>query len=315
MSLHVLVVGAGAMSEAYYKVLDAMGVKFDFVCRSDVSANLFQANTGFRPTAGGLDRYLKSSTPNFAIIATGVEHLYGAAKSLVKAGVKHVLIEKPAALHVEQLQQLHALSKSNNSNVYVAYNRRFYASVAKLLDLVMKDGGVQSISFDFTEWSDRIEPLAKGEGVKERWVISNSTHVIDLAFMIAGKPTKLAAFVSGSLLWHEAGSRFAGSGVTEKGVLFSYRSDWDSQGRWEINVYSKNYCYLLCPLEGLSRITRNSVVPEKIDLNDALDAKFKPGLYKQVEAFLGCSTDRMCSLEEHISSFSIYEKIAGYDSK
>jgi predicted dehydrogenase len=276
------------------------------------SADLFLQKTGYRPTSGGLVQYLEEVVPGYAIIATGVEHLYEAAKSLLDKGVKQLLIEKPGALHIEQLQELYVLSQSKGSNVYIAYNRRFYASVSKLFELVKDDGGVQSISFDFTEWSDRIEPLSKGAGVKEKWGLSNSTHVIDLAFFIAGKPFELAAYVDGGLSWHTSGSRFVGSGVTERNVLFSYRSDWDSQGRWGVTVYSKNYSYSLCPLEGLSRIPRNSVVPEQVDLDDKLDLDFKPGLYKQVQGFLTKSTNGMCSLQEHIELFPTYEQIAGY---
>lgn len=312
MSMRVLVVGAGGMAEAYHKVLSAMGVEFDIVCRSESSADLFLQKTGFRPKAGGLVQYLETVVPEYAIIATGVEHLYEAAKSLLEKGVQHLLIEKPGALHIEQLQELHTLSKSNGSTVYIAYNRRFYSSVSKLLALVKEDGGLQSISFDFTEWSDRIEPLSKGVGVKEKWVLSNSTHVIDLAFFIAGKPSELAAYVDGGLSWHTSGSCFVGAGVTERNVLFSYRSDWDSQGRWGVTVYSTNYSYSLCPLEGLSRIPRNSVVPEQVDLDDKLDLDFKPGLYKQVQGFLNSSTNSMCTLQEHIELFTTYEQIAGY---
>ena len=312
MSMRVLVVGAGGMAAAYHKVLSAMGAKFDVVCRSEISADNFFRQTGYRPTPGGLTQYLEAVVPESAIIATGIENLYESAKALLEKGVRHLLIEKPGALYVEQLQKLHALSELNDSSVYIAYNRRFYASVSKLLALVKDDGGVKTISFDFTEWSDRIEPLSKGDGVKEKWVLSNSTHVIDLAFFIAGKPSELSAYVDGGLTWHTSGSCFVGSGVTERNALFSYRSDWDSQGRWGVTVYSKNYSYTLCPLEGLSRIPRNSVAHEQVDLDDKLDIDFKPGLYKQVQGFLNRSTKSMCSLQEHIELFTTYEKIAGY---
>jgi predicted dehydrogenase len=300
------------MAEAYHKVLNAMGVEFDIVCRSEVSADLFFQKTGFKPASGGLQRYLDASVPTYAIIATGVEHLYEATKSLLEKGVKQLLIEKPGALHIEHLQEIRALSDTKGARVFIGYNRRFYASVSKLLALVEKDGGVQSVSFDFTEWSDSIAPLDKGDGVKEKWVLSNSTHVIDLAFFLAGKPAELSAYVKGGLPWHPSGSCFVGSGISEKNVLFSYRSDWNSQGRWGVTVYSTNYSYSLCPLEGLSRIPRNSVVPEQVDLDDKLDLDFKPGLYKQVQGFLNRSTNSMCTLQEHIQLFTTYEQIAGY---
>lgn len=312
MSVDVLVVGAGGMAEDYYKVLSAQNASFDFVCRSENSARLFNEKTGFRPTAGGVEQYLELIVPAFAIVATGVEHLCDAAKILLSKGVKRVLIEKPGALYLDQLEELNTLSKANDAEVFIAYNRRFYSSVSKLRSLVDSDGGIQSLSFDFTEWSDRIEPLSKGEGVKERWVLSNSTHVIDLAFFLAGKPVELATFVSGGMSWHPSGSRFVGSGKTNKEALFSYRSDWDSQGRWGVTVYTKRYSYLLCPLEGLSRIPRNSVASEAVELDDQVDVEFKPGLYSQVATFLNGVNDSLCRLDEHLELVPIYEQIAGY---
>ena len=308
----VLVVGAGGMAKDYYKVLGELNASFDFVCRSDDSARFFSEETGFMPTAGGVEQYLGSTVPACAIVATGVEHLCEAAKSLISKGVKRILIEKPGALYLEQLEVLNTLSKANDAEVFIAYNRRFYKSVSKLRSLVDADGGIQSLSFDFTEWSDSISPLCKGEGVKERWILSNSTHVIDLAFFLAGKPVEMSTFVSGGMSWHPSGSCFVGSGKTDKGVLFSYRSDWNSQGRWGVTVYTKQYSYLLCPLEGLSRIPRNSVVSEVVELDDQIDLEFKPGLYSQVATFLSGANDSLCRLDEHLELVPIYERIAGY---
>lgn len=312
MSSNILVVGAGAMAEAYFDVLNAQNANFDVVCRSSVSAERFKKRTGFNPKAGGLDKYLHTSNPVFAIVATGVEHLYETTKLLIKKSVKHILIEKPGALYIDQLDDLKTLSQIHGTKVYIAYNRRFFSSVLKLRTLIEEDGGIQSFSFDFTEWSDRIEPLLKGEGVKEMWVLSNSTHVIDLAFSLGGSPVELSSFVTGEMQWHPSGSCFVGSGKTTSNALFSYRSDWDSQGRWGITVYTNKNSYILCPLESLSRIPRNSVISEKIDLDNQLDISFKPGLFLQVENFLKVDDEFMCSLDEHLNLFSTYKQIAGY---
>ena len=64
--------------------------------------------------------------------------------------------------------------------------------------------------FEFTEWAHRIGPLVKAPGVKERLVLGNSTHVIDLAFYLGGLPTELNALVAGGLEWHPQWLRFRG---------------------------------------------------------------------------------------------------------
>ena len=43
-----------------------------------------------------------------------------------------------------------------------------------------------------------------------------------------------------------------------------------------------------------------------------LDEKFKPGLYLQTIAFLSEDHHKLCSLDEQISSFSVYNDIANY---
>jgi len=311
----LLLVGAGGMAESYSEVLMALNVDFDIVCRSGESAMKFRNSVGAVVHKGGVSNYLGMyDIPSHAIVAVGVEHLYSVCKVLIEAGVKSILLEKPGSLFNSELVDLNAIAVAINSTVYIGYNRRFYASVKRLREMAEHDGGLTSISFDFTEWSDRIAPLAKGPEVKDRWVLSNSTHVIDLAFFLAGCPSKISTDVSGSLEWHEAASRFCGSGITNRDVQFNYRADWDAPGRWGVKAYSKNFSYELVPLESLKVTERNSVVCNSVDLEDQIDKEFKPGLYRQVEAFIAGDKTDLCTLEEQLSHFPFYISIAGYGS-
>lgn len=312
MNKKLLVIGAGGMAKSYNDVLQHFDVDYEFVCRSEASSQAFFEATGIRPISGGLTHYLAGHNPDYAIVATGVEQLANMTSLLLDSGVKNILIEKPGALYSSQLSNLQKKAKEQGAEVYIAYNRRFYASVEALVNHIADDGGLQSIHFDFTEWADRIAPLEKGEGVKENWVLSNSTHVIDLAFYLAGKPSSMSSFVDGGFDWHLTANRFVGSGITENNVLFSYRADWDSQGRWGITAYTKHHSYALCPLEGLTRISRNSVAIEQMDIDDTMDKKFKPGLYRQVEHFLTGHTGILSTLDDQINSFPHFLEIAGY---
>ena len=91
-------------------------------------------------------------------------------------------MEKPGALYLSELESLHELSANKNAKVFIAYNRRLYSSVFKLRKSVESDGGITSAVFEFTEWSHKIRLLKKAPGVKERLLLVNSTHVIDLVF-------------------------------------------------------------------------------------------------------------------------------------
>ena len=237
-----LLIGAGSMSSSYVKVLRALNKDFTVICRSETSAREFAALNQVNCEHGGLSKYLSNfGAPSSAIVCVGVEDLFSVTKTLIINGVKRILVEKPGVLFRQQLDELLSLQDKHKSAVSIAYNRRFLNSVYALKKCAEEDGGISSLSFDFTEWSDRIASLAKGPNVKERWVLSNSTHIIDLAFHLIGLPEKMNCFHSGGLSWHPAASNFVGAGVTERGIPFSYRSDWDSAGRWKICAFTKNY--------------------------------------------------------------------------
>ncbi len=58
----------------------------------------------------------------------------------------------------------------------------------QLQNYIAEDGGALSINFDFTEWSHKIKYLKNSGLAKRRWLVANSSHVIDLAFHLGGKP-------------------------------------------------------------------------------------------------------------------------------
>ena len=310
----VLLIGGSNMAQSYYDALSALDVDIDVVCRSEDTAVEFYNKTGKRPNVGGYLKYLSSNpAPDHVIVVTSVEDLSKVSVHLLDLGIKSILVEKPAGLFVHELESLCRKAVDLCASVFVAYNRRFFASVTKLLELADKDGGITSLSFDFTEWSDSIEPLTKGPHVKERWLLCNSTHVIDLAFFIAGKPARLDACVGGKLNWHQAGSRYAGSGISETGVFFNYRADWDAPGRWGLIGFTKNYKLELTPLEGLLLTERNSVKSESVELDDFYDKEYKPGLFYQVKAFIEGDRKKLCTITEQLYNYSVYSKIAGYE--
>ena len=210
----------------------------------------------------------------------------GTTIKLITAGVKNILVEKPAGLNLEEVTNIANMAKENSTNVYVAYNRRFYASTLKAQEIIKEDGGVTSFNFEFTEWSHVIEKLDKSEKVKNAWFYANSTHVVDLAFFLGGKPKEMSCYATGGLPWHPSASVFAGAGISETGALFSYQANWEAPGRWGVEILTKKHRLILRPLEKLQIQKIGSINVEYVDIDDRLDVEFKPGIYKQVETFL-----------------------------
>lgn len=311
----IWLIGAGGMAQDYIKVLDDLKKEIVVIGRSHKSAIECKKITGVKVLEGGLDKFLeqKPEITTHAIVAVGVEKLYEITKELLEYGVKNILLEKPGALETWQLKELNTLVKVNNSNVIIAYNRRFYASVLKAQEIIINDGGVTSFNFEFTEWAHVIEPLVKAEGVKEKWFLGNSTHVVDLAFYLGGKPKEMNSFTSGSLDWHSSASNFSGAGISQSGALFNYQANWESAGRWSVEILTKNNRLIFRPMEKL-QIQKIGTIPQLFDesIDYTLDDKYKPGLYLQTKKFLENNFENMCTLSEQLNILTEYNKIANY---
>lgn len=306
-------IGAGPMAQDYAKVLQGLQHPFAVIGRSESSALAFEEKTGHSVTCGGLESALQNSeAPQMAIVAVGVEQLASAAAALIKAGTKRILLEKPGGLNLAEIDSLGQCAVEYGAEVLIAYNRRFYESVEQTRRYIDEDGGVLSAQFEFTERSHVIAPLQKAAGVKEHWVLGNSSHVIDLAFHLIGMPADWHSWYAGSLDWHPASARFAGAGMTERGVMFSYISDWQAPGRWGIEVMTRKRRLILRPMEQLQVTNIGSVAVASVEATNTLDTDFKPGLYQQTKAFLAGDNVLFCTLSEQVRNVRIYSQMAGY---
>jgi len=311
----VLLVGAGQIAIEYAKVLRALNVPFTVVGRGIPSSKRFFEATSEKPVSGGLERFLGGNTPHFrrAIVAVNIENLVPCTKQLLLAGVKRILIEKPGALTPGELSEVNVLAKTNSADVFISYNRRFFASTIHAKEIISKDGGVTSFTFDFTEWSHIIEKLPTSGDVKKRWFIANSSHVADLAFFLAGVPEKISCNVSGSVAWHPSAAAFSGCGTTTTGALFSYHANWDGPGRWGVEVVTRNHRLIFRPLEQLQIQDQKTITIAAAEIDYSEDLEYKPGFYQQVKEFLSHNTNNLQTLENQIRMIRIYNQIAGYE--
>lgn len=315
----IWLIGAGPMAEAYYNVLAELKQDVTIIGRSKATAEKLSKKINKLVIEGGLSKFIKHNynqeVPDIAIVAVGVESLAATCCELISHGVKKILVEKPAGINTVEIKNLNNIAIDAGVDVYVAYNRRFYAAVERATEIIREDGGVVSFNFEFTEWSNRIAPVQKGKGVKDQWLLANSTHVIDLAFFLGGTPKEISCYYAGSneLEWHSSASRFSGAGISSTGALFSYCADWCAPGRWGVEVLTKYHRLIFRPMEQLQIQQIDSIVIEAVnDIDYMLDEKFKPGLYKQVYNFLELnSNNSLCCLSEHIENLKYYQKISG----
>ncbi|MDP7258827.1 MAG: hypothetical protein QF419_05640 [Acidimicrobiales bacterium] len=306
-------IGAGPMALQYAEVLTAMGRPFEVVGRSEESAARFEALTGIPVRRGGITTALAGSgPPDQAIVAVGIDQLAMATSALVFGGTRRVLVEKPAGIDSAEIRALGRTVEDVGAEVSVAYNRRYYSSVAAMRKMIEQDGGITSCVFEITEYSDTIVALDIPSTVKESWFLANTSHVVDLVISVCGPPDSLSSQTVGTLPWHPAAAQFVGSGLTERGIPFSYRGDWEAPGRWGVEICTTRRRYVLRPMEELHKVDRESPTIERVEIDDRLDREFKPGVYLQTLAFLEDDRTLACTLSDHVRNCDIYDQIAGY---
>lgn len=297
----VLLVGAGPMAVEYSRVLEHLKIDYTVIGRGMDSSARFESESGKFAISGGLEKFLRTNHGEYtrAIVAVPVDQLAVATRMLIDTGIKNILLEKPGGLTIDEVKTLTEFVITNNASVFIAYNRRFYSSALKAKEIIADDGGVTSYNFEFTEWSHLITDLKKSDEIKSNWFFANSTHVIDLAFYLGGSPKDLSSFTSGGLTWHPTASIFAGAGITETGVLFSYNANWEAPGRWGVEILTRKHRLILRPMEKLHIQEIGSVGIKEVSLNDELDLAFKPGLFRQTEAFLTAEMGNLLKLSDH----------------
>ncbi|WP_298062289.1 gfo/Idh/MocA family oxidoreductase [uncultured Rikenella sp.] len=313
----IWLIGVGNMGCEYAKVLAALHCDYIAVGRGEASATAFESNTGHPVVRGGLDAFLTMGPclPDAAIVAVGIDQLASTASSLMEYGVRKILLEKPGIGALSEIYRLCAQAKESGSEILLAYNRRFYASVFAAERIIAEDNGVVAFNFEFTEWTHTLDPQKYAPIACRHWLLGNSSHVIDTAFFLGGQPMQISCYRAGedNLSWHPTASIFAGAGMSDRGALFTYQAAWQSPGRWVIEVLTRKHRLYFKPMETLQLQNIGSVAVNPVEIDNRLDVEYKPGFYLQTKAFVEGDYSRFCTVEqqkEHIEKY--YKTISGY---
>jgi predicted dehydrogenase len=282
----LLIVGAGRMAEAHVLAARALGHDVNIATRSRTSAASIERTTGIVARAGGLDAWLRENpAPKSAIVAVSVSELARVTIGLIEAGAKRILLEKPGGIDAQEISDLARAADQASATVLLGYNRRHYRSVRLAKEIIGEDGGLSSIRFDFTEVAGNVQASSHPPEVKRAWFLANSSHVVDLAFFLAGEPRILSAVAEGGLAWHPA-ARFSGCGTTASDASYSYHADWIAPGRWSIDARTPRRRLLLEPLEAISVQRHGSFELKALALPEPEHASLKEGVLEQLHAFL-----------------------------
>lgn len=316
--MRVLLIGCGYMATEYAKVLQKLKIDFDVVGNSVKNSINFKKLFSVDVHPGGLEKFVKTNELekySHIINSVNINSLSKTTNMLLKNGAKKILIEKPGSTNISDLKKINSVAKENNIKIFIAYNRRFYSSIEKLKNLVKKDGGIKSIHFEFTEWIHTIKESDYDKKSLNKWIIANSSHVIDTVFYLIGNPKIINPNIMGKskISWHPSGSIFTGSGISTENIPFTYHANWLSSGRWNIEILTNRRCFYLKPMEILQNQKIGSIKINQVKINDNIDKKYKPGLYRQTLNFTENNFKNFCTVEEQIERIkNIYNKIGNY---
>lgn len=313
------IIGLGRMGIEHCASLVELGKKPKFCMgRSDGGAIVFSNKFGFP-----LSKSEELSAINFGradgvVICTTHDQQILMAKKVIDIGCKNILLEKPGGLYLSDMDSLQQIAQDNGAQVFIGYNRRFYRSLDLLNQIVNNDGGVLSIHFEFNEIESLVLKEKLTDEVRARWGFVNSLHIIDLAFYIAGKPVELHASRAGKKSWHPSASIFSGFGKTIENASFTYQGNWESPGRWGLDIGTSKHRIILRPIEEL-RVQVHNQNLEVIELPEKKNL-IKEGVLEQMSAFIsyidtGKIDPRLCTLSMAINSMSAAQKIFDYPER
>jgi predicted dehydrogenase len=310
----VLIIGGGMIAKQYALAFLKFNItNITIIAKTGSGISNFCTEKNIVLLSGGFEKHLPNfEKMNLVIIATPIPILIKATKLCIENGQDNILIEKPGSLYSDEL-----LSLSNdypNQRIRIAYNRLVYPNLHKLKQLINSEGGVTSCRFTFTEWFDRIEFEKDESIVYQRWGISNSLHVISMAFDLIGLPKEITTTQSGKIDWHVSGSKFTGCGISENDIPFTYHADWGSGGRWGIEIFTKENTYLLISLEELYVCPKFTGQITPVEFEIAFP-DVKLGIPEEIAIMLdNPSHIDLVSLEYACKLNKITEKIMGYSS-
>ena len=169
---------------------------FNFYAVWERSKNLAEKKYPGVKTYRLLDDMLADDSVELVIVNTPNSTHYEYAKKALQAG-KHVIVEKPFTITVDEGKELIAIAEKENKKLSVYQNRR-YDSDFKILKKVIREkwlGEIVEAEMHFDRFKDELSPKIHKEipGPGNGILYDLGSHLIDQAIQLFGKPNQIFA--------------------------------------------------------------------------------------------------------------------------
>ena len=267
--MNVAIVGCGLVGQRRAKALAEAPL---VVCADSDFARaeqLARGNVGCHATSDWRAAVERSDV-NVVVVATPHDVLAEIAGGAIQAG-KHVLIEKPGARHVDEVQPLLAAAERTGVLVHVGFNHRYHRAfqqarkivdsglLGPLMFLRARYGHGGRVGYD-KEW--RATPERSGGGE----LIDQGVHIIDLARWFLGDFVEIDGYAH-TYYWDMPvdDNAFLLLKTAQKRVAFLHVSCTDWKNTFSFEIYGKNGKLQIDGLGGsygAERLTYYRMLPE-----------------------------------------------------
>ncbi len=181
------VIGAGNYSSRVLlpSLQKTNAVLSTIVTSGGVSGVIHGTRTGFSTAASDIESILKNADINSVVIATRHDSHSELVVRALSAG-KHVFVEKPLSITMEQLAQVETEYSNSKSMLMIGFNRRFSPHVKRIQQLLAGVSAPKSFVMTVNAGD-----IAKGHWTQDSEVgggriVGEACHFIDLLRFLAG---------------------------------------------------------------------------------------------------------------------------------
>ena len=326
MNLKLGFIGSGSVAIFHLEVLSHLGIRVACIASKENSASVKKISNRYnidKIEKNWVNLIENNSDLNAIIVCTPPSVSSKIIDYTKKADI-NVLVEKPGAISSRELIDIR---KTLTSNVFFAFNRRFYHSVNEFKNNMKKNSGFLVVKI--IEDKKHIRNKASVLGI----LVSNSTHYFDLINYLIGE------FTIGDVKKLNGNFGFRttiiNSNNVEVGEMFV---EFGTPANTSITFENSEISLKLEPIEKFTRANSLSIVepteknpirryvPVWNPANDKKDmvfeSKFKPGFLEQMNEFIGTFNNadkntnfKLAQIDNAIFALQIAERFAQKISK
>ncbi|MFH1428302.1 MAG: Gfo/Idh/MocA family oxidoreductase [Candidatus Margulisiibacteriota bacterium] len=306
-------IGAGWIAKQHLEVIkDISGMEIvGITSRTRSKAEALAAEYNINICADTIEEMVCKAKPDALMVLVSEDQMFDVTDDVIKYGLP-LFIEKPAGLLPEENWELACKAREHGLASMVGFNRRYYSIFEKGIKIIKDHGLLMGVVVEGHERMWRIHEGGKfSPHVLAQWIFANSTHTIDLLRYFGGEASNVMSIAH--RYSEPRGDQFAAIMELGSGAIGQYNAHWYSPGGWRVVLYGQGVTVEFKPLESALWIDKSFNVHEIEP--DEIDKKYKPGFYRQMEAFMKLvSTGKMewpmLDLEGAYKTMQLAEKLS-----